>query len=57
MTKTEETKTRVIAITIPNDLLAALDQAASREDRTRSNMICRLLKYSLTDTMEESDND
>lgn len=48
---------KIITITIPNSLLSALDQAASREDRTRSNMICRLLKYSLTDTMEDDDND
>lgn len=57
MNRTDETKTRVVALTIPNDLLAALDQAASREDRTRSNMVCRLLKYALTDEMKDESND
>lgn len=53
----EENKTRVIAVSIPNDLLAALDKAAAKEDRTRSNMICRFIKYALTDIMKEDNND
>ena len=46
-------KTRVIALSIPEDLLAWIDRTADEELRSRSNQICRLLNYARTDILNE----
>ena len=46
-------RTKAIAITIPEDLLAWIDRTAEEEMRTRSNQICRLLNYARTDILNE----
>lgn len=49
----EKSKTRVIALTIPEDLLRWIDRTAEEEMRSRSNQICRLLNYARTDLLNE----
>ena len=49
----QKTKTRVIALTIPEDLLSWIDRTAEEEMRSRSNQICRLLNYARTDLLNE----
>ena len=49
----EKSKTRVIALTIPEDLLSWIDRTADEEMRSRSNQICRLLNYARTDLLNE----
>lgn len=49
----EKSKTRVIALTIPEDLLSWIDRTAEEEMRSRSNQICRLLNYVRTDLLNE----
>lgn len=52
----EKSKTRVIALSIPEDLLAWIDRTAEEEMRSRSNQICRLLNYARTDMLNEDDH-
>lgn len=49
----EKSKTRVIALSIPEDLLSWIDRTAEEEMRSRSNQICRLLNYARTDLLNE----
>lgn len=49
----QKTKTRVIALSIPEDLLSWIDRTAEEELRSRSNQICRLLNYVRTDCLNE----
>ena len=49
----KQSKTRVIALSIPEDLLAWIDRTAEEELRSRSNQICRLLNYVRTDRLNE----
>ena len=49
----KQSKTRVIALSIPEDLLAWIDRTADEELRSRSNQICRFLNYARTDTLNE----
>ena len=49
----QKTKTRVIALSIPEDLLSWIDHTAEEEMRSRSNQICRLLNYARTDLLNE----
>ena len=49
----QKTKTRVIALSIPEDLLSWIDRTADEEMRSRSNQICRLLNYARTDRLNE----
>lgn len=46
-------KTRVIALSIPEDLLQWIDRTADEELRSRSNRICQLLNYARTDLLNE----
>lgn len=39
----DKTKTRPIAVALPDDLIEVLDEIATREDRSRSYVIRRLL--------------
>ena len=49
----QKTKTRVIALSIPEDLLSWIDHTAEEEMRSRSNQICRLLNYARMDLLNE----
>lgn len=49
----KQNKTRVIALSIPEDLLAWIDRTADEELRSRSNRICQLLNYARTDLLNE----
>ena len=49
----EKSKTRVIALTISEDLLTWIDITAEEEMRSRSNQICRLLNYARMDLLNE----
>lgn len=49
----KQSKTRVIALSIPEDLLQWIDRTAEEELRSRSNQICRLLNYARTDRLNE----
>lgn len=49
----KQSKTRVIALSIPEDLLQWIDHTAEEELRSRSNQICRLLNYVRTDRLNE----
>ena len=49
----EKSKTRVIALSIPEDLRSWIDRTAEEEMRSRSNQICRLLNYARTDLLNE----
>ena len=52
----EKSKTRVIALSIPDDLLSWVDRTAAEELRSRSNRICQLLNYARTDCLNEDDH-
>lgn len=49
----KQSKTRVIALSIPEDLLQWIDRTAEEDLRSRSNQICRLLNYVRTDRLNE----
>lgn len=49
----ENSKTRIVALSIPEDLLAWIDRTADEELRSRSNRICQLLNYARTDLLNE----
>lgn len=49
----ENSKTRIVALSIPEDLLAWIDRTAEEELRSRSNRICQLLNYARTDILNE----
>ena len=46
-------ESKIITISIPEDLLQWIDRTAEEELRSRSNQICRLLNYARTDRLNE----
>lgn len=46
-------ESKIITISIPEDLLQWIDRTADEELRSRSNQICRLLNYVRTDRLNE----